>query len=414
MEDLIHRAMLGFDEPRVNEAGAVAVAHGDLLAVALILVAGLAGVALARRFRIPDILVFLLLGIGLGPQAAHLLDVPQGGVLNQAVLTLGAAFLLFDGGTALRFSVLKEVWITVLVLATLGVLVTGAVTAAAGVWFGLPLLTAVLLGAVTAATDPATLVPIFRQVPVRPRLAQTVVAESALNDALGAVATFAVVAGLQLDPLRLGADLGWKVAAGAAVGAVLGLGAAASVGTSRWAVFRGGEPFVAVALVILAYLGAEAAGGSGFLAVFTAGVLVGNRLTLTAEVHRDLGNLSLLLRMFLFVLLGSQVRFDQVAGHLGLGLGLLAVFVFLARPAAVFLCAGLDRRARWTWRELLFLSWTRETGVIPAALVGLLSGMGVPGMEAVGPITFVFILGTILLQAPTTSWLAARLGLLET
>jgi len=84
-----------------------------------------------------------------------------------------------------------------------------------------------------------------------------------------------------------------------------------------------------------------------------------------------------------------------------------------ARPATVFLCAGPDRRAKWSIQELLFMSWTRETGVIPAALVGILSGMGVPGMEAVGSITFIFILGTILIQAPTTAWVAKRLGLLE-
>jgi len=92
---------------------------------------------------------------------------------------------------------------------------------------------------------------------------------------------------------------------------------------------------------------------------------------------------------------------------------LLVVFLFVARPATVFLCAGPDRRARWTVQELLFMSWTRETGVIPAALVGMLVGMKVPGMEAVGSITFVFILGTILIQAPTTAWVARKLGLLE-
>jgi cell volume regulation protein A len=95
------------------------------------------------------------------------------------------------------------------------------------------------------------------------------------------------------------------------------------------------------------------------------------------------------------------------------GLVLLVVFLFIARPAAVFLCAAPDRRAKWSIQELLFMSWTRETGVIPAALVGLLSGMGIPGMDVVGAITFIFILGTILIQAPTTAWAAGKLGLLK-
>ena len=91
---------------------------------------------------------------------------------------------------------------------------------------------------------------------------------------------------------------------------------------------------------------------------------------------------------------------------------LLVVFMFVARPAAVFLCAGPDRNAKWTLKELIFMSWTRETGVIPAALVGILVGMKVPGMDVVGSITFIFILGTILIQAPTTAPLAKKLGLL--
>jgi cell volume regulation protein A len=85
----------------------------------------------------------------------------------------------------------------------------------------------------------------------------------------------------------------------------------------------------------------------------------------------------------------------------------------VARPATVFLCALPDRRARWSFAEMLFMCWTRETGIIPAALAGLLSGLNAPGAAMIESVTFIAILMTILIQAPTTQWLGRKLGLLE-
>jgi potassium/hydrogen antiporter len=95
------------------------------------------------------------------------------------------------------------------------------------------------------------------------------------------------------------------------------------------------------------------------------------------------------------------------------GIIVVAVFMLVARPVTVFLCAPPDRRAKWSFNEILFMCWTRETGVIPAALAGLLLGMKAPGAEIIASVTFIAILMTILIQAPTTKWLARRLGLLE-
>jgi len=405
------------------------IAKIDLLYVAIIIVTGLIGSALAKKIKVPDIVLFLLIGIGIGPMAAGLLNVPQDSTMNQLILTIGACYLLFDGGSSLKFAVLKEVWITLLVIATIGVLITGAITATFGVWVGIPFMTAILLGAVTASTDPATLVPIFKQVPIKDRVAQTVMSESALNDAMGAIATFAVVAvvmgaangsGEGFNLVHSLGELGWEAGIGLAIGAAFGLAAAFLIGHKKFGIFQGAEPFVMVLAIILAYLAADGAHASGFMAVFTYGVIIGNKeafgLALPHEHQETLehyvGNTALLMRMFIFILLGSQVSFSLLAAYWWQGLVLLAVFLFIARPATVFLCAGPDRRAKWSIQELLFMSWTRETGVIPAALVGILAGMGVPGMDVVGSITFIFILGTILIQAPTTAWLAGKLGLL--
>jgi cell volume regulation protein A len=95
------------------------------------------------------------------------------------------------------------------------------------------------------------------------------------------------------------------------------------------------------------------------------------------------------------------------------GVSVIAILMLVARPVTVFFCALPDRRARWSLNEMLFMCWTRETGVIPAALAGLLLGMKAPGAQMIAALTFIAILMTILIQAPTTRWLGRKLGLLE-
>src|SRR5213595_585227 len=129
----------------------------------------LAGV-LAQKIRIPDVAVFLVTGIAIGPHALGLVDIKADSALNQIILLFGASYILFDGGASLRFDVLKHVWITIVALATIGVVVTAAITGLAAYYvLGVPLMVALLLGSALASTDPATLVPVFRQVHIRDR-----------------------------------------------------------------------------------------------------------------------------------------------------------------------------------------------------------------------------------------------------
>jgi cell volume regulation protein A len=121
-----------------------------------------------------------------------------------------------------------------------------------------------------------------------------------------------------------------------------------------------------------------------------------------------------IMRLFIFILLGAQVDFALMGQTWLGGVAVVTVLMLVARPATVFLCAWPDRRARWSFGEMLFMCWTRETGVIPAALAGLLLGMKAPGAQMIASVTFIAILMTILIQAPTTEWLGRRLGLLET
>ena len=118
----------------------IEIARHTLLSCGLILAIGTLAAFAAQRIRIPDVAAFLLAGIAIGPHALRLIDNPADSALNQIILLFGASYILFDGGAALRVSVLKQVWATVLLLATVGVLITAAVTAvAAALVFAPPL-----------------------------------------------------------------------------------------------------------------------------------------------------------------------------------------------------------------------------------------------------------------------------------
>src|SRR5689334_21819789 len=161
----------------------------------LVLAVGTFAGFLAQRIRVPDVALFLIVGMALGPQALGLIDIKAEPPLNQTILLFGASYILFDGGASLRFAVLRQVWITIVVISTVGVVITAIITGVAAYYIlGIPLIVALLLGAVLASTDPATLVPIFRQIHIRDRVAQTVMSESAFNDAMGAIVTFGVLA----------------------------------------------------------------------------------------------------------------------------------------------------------------------------------------------------------------------------
>jgi len=121
----------------------------------------------------------------------------------------------------------------------------------------------------------------------------------------------------------------------------------------------------------------------------------------------------LIMRMFIFILLGAQVDLQLIETYTLPAVGIVTLLMLVARPLVVLVCAAPDRRARWSLRELLFMCWTRETGVIPAALAGMLVGAGAPGADIITAVTFTAVLMTILLQATSTRWLARRLDLLE-
>jgi cell volume regulation protein A len=404
----------------------IEIAKQTLLQFGLILTIGTLAGLLAQKIRMPDVALFLVVGMSVGPGALGLVNVEADSALNQIVLLFGASYILFDGGASLRLEILKQVWITIVVIATVGVVITAAVTGIAAYFvLGSPLVVALLLGATLSSTDPATLVPIFRQVKIRDRVAQTVMSESAFNDAMGAIVTFGVLAiatgtgEFSLTSSLL--ELLKQSIVGIVAGCVLGYLAALLIAHERWAFLAEYGPVVTLVAVIGAYFAADGLQASGFMAVFVFGIMLGNKDLFgfqmepgeAQKLDEYVATTAFIMRLVIFILLGSQVDFALIGRHLWGGIAVVVVLMLVARPLTVFVCAVPDRRAKWSLNEMLFMSWTRETGVIPAALAGLLVGMKAPGAQMIASVTFIAILMTILIQAPTTKWLAGKLGLLE-
>jgi potassium/hydrogen antiporter len=411
----------------LETSASIEIARHTLLSCGIILAIGTLAGLLAQKIRIPDVAVFLVAGIAIGPHALRLIDVEAGSALNQIILLFGTSYILFDGGASLRFDVLKQVWITILVIATFGVLITAGITGLAAHYIlGVPASIALLLGASVSSTDPATLMPIFRQVHIRERVAQTVMSESAFNDAMAAIVTFSVLAAAtgsgEFSLISSAFNLVKQSVIGIVAGIALGYLAALLIAHERWAFLAEYAPVITLAAVIGAYFAASGLQASGFMAVFVFGIVLGNKEALgfrmeageAQKLDEFVLTTAFIMRLFIFILLGTQVDFTLIGRYAVGGATVVAVLMLVARPLTVFLCALPDRRARWSFREMLFMCWTRETGVVPAALAGLLLGTNAPGAQMIASVVFIAILMTILIQAPTTEWLGSKLGLLET
>jgi cell volume regulation protein A len=409
----------------MESSASLELAKHALLMFGIILAIGTLSGLIARLARIPDVVVFLLIGMLIGPGVLGLVDIKADSTINQLIMIFGSSYILFDGGASIRLKVLKEVWITIVVISTVGVLITAAITGVAAWYFlGLAPIVALLLGTVIASTDPATLVPVFKQVRIKDRVAQTVMSESAFNDAMGAILTFTVL-GVAVGAGGFSAgdaviDLIKQSLLGIVIGGILGYLAAFFISHEKFGFLAEFAPVVTLMAVIGAYMGADGMHSSGFMAVFVFGIMLGNQESLGFKLtEKEGGELedfvmttAFIMRMFIFILLGTQVDFGLMNQYLLGGSAVVVVFMLVARPVTVFLCALPDRRAKWSFKEMLFMCWTRETGVIPGALAGMLVGMKAPGAQIIASVAFIAILMTILIQATTTKWLAKKLGLL--
>lgn len=396
-----------------------------ILTLALMLGAGLVAEVIADALRLPRMILLLAAGAILGPAATGWIDVPLDSIAAQLILTLGVSIILFHGGLGLSIDILRRVAVGLGMLVVPGVIVTAVIVGLiAALVFGVPVEVGLLIGAVLAPTDPAILIPLFERLGVRPKVAQTVIAESAFNDPVGAVLAVTFV-GIALhgsegfaDPVL---DFLEEIAISTAIGIAIGVVLALAVSRRRGGIWRESAAIAVVAIIAALYYIEDSAGGSGYLGVFLAGLIVGNMDKLRLGMHGAqersmrivIEQMASVMVILIFVTLGASLPWSDLAEDWAPALAVVATLILVARPLVVALCLAPDRRGGWTRGEAIFLAWTRETGVVPAALAGLVVAMDVPHAELVVVCVAVAVIVTLLVQATTKPALARRLGLVE-
>ncbi|CAH2214068.1 cation:proton antiporter [Tepidibacter aestuarii] len=391
----------------------------------IILIVGMLFSKISKYVKVPDVVLFLIAGIIIGPSVLNMASIDAYPVGNQLILTFGSAYILYDGGREVKLRVLNDVKITVGLLASLGVLISAfSIGFISMKIFNISFISALLIGSVIASTDPATLVPVFKEIDIKDRLKQTVISESAFNDAVGAILVFSILTIIDSGKISLShniEELLIMIVGGLIAGVVIGVLASMSISEGKYGFFHEFAPLVSIVAVIASYMFAETIGGSGYMATFITGLVCGNKKTFRLWVpEKDYQiqthvreTLAVIMRISIFVLLGTHVDFISLGIYWKESLVVIALLVLVVRPLSVIICVIFDRKTKWSMNEILFMMWVRETGVIPAALSGMIMSMNVDNKGILSSVVFMAILITLGIQASTTKWVAKKLNVLE-
>ena len=356
----------------------------------------------------------------------NLVNIDSFPIVNEIILTFGSAFILYEGGREIKFKVLNEVKVSVGLLSSLGVFITAIIVGLATYYvFKLPLGPSLLLGATIASTDPAALIPVFKKIPIKNRLKQTVISESAFNDAFGAILFTSILTSITLSKssglLETLLQLIFMILIGVLVGAIVALIGVSVSSDKKYGIFSDYAPIISIVIVVFAYEISERLGGSGYMSVFVSGLVSGNKKRFglwvpdenyIAGLHfRE--NIATLARMSIFIILGTHLDLNSLLKYGLKSVIIVLILMFIARPIVVLVCTLFDRKVSWSKNEKLFMMWVRETGVIPAALSGIIVSTKVYGYEIISSVVFMTIIITLLVQASTTKLVAQKLDVLE-
>ena len=384
-----------------------------LLLAGILLLLGIASSKFSARMGVPVLVLFLGIGMLAGSEGIGGIDF-ENYTLAHGVGTAALALILFDGGLRTPLASIRLAWKPSLALATVGVLITASLTGlAASRILGISLLEGVLLGGIGGPTDAAGVFSILRSsgVRLRERLSATLEIESGSNDPMAVFLTIGILQVL-LGRMGMGVDLLGLFVLQMTVGALAGL----AIGRGGvWVANRinlssaGLYPILATTFGLLAYGLAASLGGSGFLSVYVAGIVLGNhRIVFQRGVLLFHDAAAWLGQIVMFVVLGLlsfPSRLIEVAPE---GLLIALVLILVARPLAVVLTL---LPFRFDFRELTFLSWVGLKGAVPITLATFPLLLGLPGGPLLFNVVFFVVLVSALTQGVTLPILARRLGL---
>lgn len=385
----------------------------------LLVVAGalmLVSVLLSRasgRSGLPVAMLFLGIGMAAGS------DGPGGIEFNDygsafRMGTVALVLILFDGGLNTPLSAVRAAIRPAAVLATGGVVATaGFLGLAAHLLFDFPWPVALLLGAIVSSTDAAAVFSVLRGsgIHLKRRVGTTLELESGLNDPMAVILTVALT-----QNLARGEGLSWGLLLEAVVQMAVGGGMGVGIGwAGRLLIKRlrlqvaGLYPVLTLALAFLAFGLPTLFHGSGFLAVYVVGVLLGNETlryrTGLLRVHDALAWLS---QVVMFLVLGLLVFPSELIGVAGVGLGLSLFLAFVARPLAVLLCL---LPFRFPAGEMVYTGWVGLRGAVPIILATYPVLAGAPGANDLFNIVFFIVVVNGFIPGTTVPWVTRKLGL---
>jgi cell volume regulation protein A len=386
--------------------------HLILLAALLFLVSILATV-ITPRLGVPLLLVFLIVGMLAGEDGPGNIHFQNYGLANLAA-TAALAVVLFDGGLRTRLDSFRTGLRPALALASSGVLLTAGITAAVCHWLlDLGIAEGFLIGSIVASTDAAAVFSLLGSsaLALNERVASALEIESGTNDPMAIFLTLATIAYLQApdsfglsDALRM---LAWQMLAGAACG-VLG-GWLLMRGLNRLRLGDSMYPLLALfgGLTIFGITGLI--GGSGFLAVYLAGIFLGSRaLRGAASIRRFHDGIAWMAQIGMFVILGLLASPHQLLDVAVPGLLVSAALLLIARPAAVFISLA---PFRFPWREKLYIAWVGLRGSVPIVLATYPWLAGLENAQLFFNIAFFIVLVSLVVQGSTVAPAARLLGL---
>jgi NhaP-type Na+/H+ or K+/H+ antiporter len=371
---------------------------------------------LAWRVRLPAILFLLLAGIVLGPATGVLNPDKLLGDLLFPIVSLAVALILFEGSLTLRFNELRGIGNAVRGLVSYGAIAALLLLAlVAHVVAGLSWPIALLFGALACVTGPTVIAPMLRTLRPNARIANTLRWEGIVIDPLGAL--FAVLIYEAIVSQREGHTLGIFVAT-ILCGAVIGGLAAMVIGflLRRQMIPEYLQNYAVLATVPLAFSVSNAlTHESGLLAVTIMGIALGNMRNVHMDDILDFKeSLTTVLVSLLFILLAARLHWPLPDGMLGAGIAVFVIAQLLVRPLTVALSS---MGSSLNWRERALIGWVAPRGIVAASVSALfalrLDALGVAGADALVPLVFTLIIGTVVLQSATARPLALWLKVAE-
>ncbi|MDN7132917.1 potassium/proton antiporter [Halomonas sp. MC140] len=388
--------------------------HLILLAAILILV-GIVSSKLSARLGLPVLVLFLVIGMLAGESGVGgiAFDNPAGA---HALGTLALAMILFDGGLQTPTSSIKKVWKPAALLATFGVLITAIITGLAAAYIlDLPLLEGLLLGAIVGSTDAAAVFSLLRNagIHINKKLKYTLEIESASNDPMAIFLTVGLLE-ILVNGMQPGVGLLELFVLQMGVGALVGLGvgwASVKIINRIHLVASGLYPVMVAACGFLSFGISANVGGSGFLAIFLTGVVIGNhRIVFQRSTFLFHDGLAWLSQIMMFVVLGLLINPLSLLDVWLEGLIIAAVLILVARPIAVI---PIMRLFGFNARETTLVAWVGLRGSVPIILAIFPLMFGLEGAELIFNVVFFVVLISATIQGTTLPLVARRLKLTE-